>query len=88
MKITEREAPNRATIDWENGEELQDFWAPIHGGYVYNVTHKSGTLGRQVCRRMYYTGHTLSWNPCTGSLAKLLRKEAAKFKYDEKKLDQ
>lgn len=45
-------------------------------GYVYDVTDKPGTLGRQVCRGMWYTGSTLMATADT--LATVIRREMAR----------
>ncbi len=59
-----------------NGRE---FWAPAGGGYVREIdAEHPGTLGRQVCEGLHHMGNTLSWDPRSGPLSRLIQKENAK----------
>lgn len=72
-KITKLEM-NRVEVRDRNGD-TRTYWAPGTGGYVRDVTHQPGTLGRQVCDGLATMGTTLSWNPANGPLVNLIRAE-------------
>jgi len=55
------------------------YWAPLGGGYVRDVTDAPGTLGPQVCDRLLSMGNTLSWDPSSGPLSLLIRREHRRF---------
>lgn len=48
-------------VDDMTGEEwVREFWVPANGGYVREIDARHpGTLGRQVCRKLSYTGSAL-----------------------------
>lgn len=79
-------ASNIATIRyqdrrWETGEMktvTREFWAPLEGGYIYDVTLRPGTLGNQVCDGLASRGSTLRWSG-KGDLVETIRREARKF---------
>lgn len=60
------------------------FWARPSGGYVYRV---EGDRERQVCGCLYEMGDTLRWDPASGPLVKLVRREWRKRVALEKRDD-
>ena len=58
-----------------NGRE---YWAPLHGGYVRDITNARYTIeGFQVCEGLRRYGNTLSWNG-KYPLKKLIMRESHK----------
>lgn len=66
-------ANNRCQIITSDGETT-DYWAPANGGYVYDESGQPGTLGKQVCDKLYGMGNTLHWRG-TYPLIDLIRQE-------------
>jgi hypothetical protein len=67
-------ADNNVIVHWTDGTTT-DYWCPISGGYVCEVTQQCpGTLGRQVCEYLSSRGNTLSLAP-NKKLVDLIRYE-------------
>lgn len=60
---------------FNDGVHIRKYWAPEYGGYVFDVTHKPGTLGQQITDRK---GHCVSWTPKQGLLINIVRRWAKK----------
>lgn len=65
------------TVTWK-------FWARPRGGYVYRI---AGSRDQQVCDGLYEMGDTLRWDPRSGPLVKLIRREWRKRVAQEKRDD-
>lgn len=72
--IKSNHGPHRCSLryDDERGRRVErDFFAPPGGGYV----REGWSDPRQVCDRLGSTGATLVWDPASGPLVELVRRE-------------
>ena len=66
-----------------HNEKPETYIYGCYGGYIYDVTDKPGTLGQQVCDRMYHTGSTLT--ATDESFHRVLKRHLRLYAYDTNK---